>query len=144
MNQADLARVIAEKIHAGQFDKGGQPYFQHVNAVAEGVSGDVLKAAGFLHDALEDTDMTTDRLLELGVKSSVIDLVELLTRKPDEKYQDYIRRISLNRDAARIKLSDLRHNSDLSRIAHPSVKDRVRQEKYLRSIEFLEKALTNE
>ncbi|WP_294729640.1 GTP pyrophosphokinase [uncultured Faecalibaculum sp.] len=109
--------------------------------MAEGVSGDKLKAAAYLHDSLEDTKLTAEDLQKLGVESSVIHLVEQLTRKPGESYQEYIDRISKDPDASQIKLADLRHNSDLSRIPFPVDEDRQRRKKYQRSICYLENVL---
>ncbi|WP_302593571.1 GTP pyrophosphokinase [Faecalibaculum rodentium] len=138
MDQVQLARSIAKDIHCGQLDKGGQPYFLHVEAVADSVAGERQKAAAYLHDSLEDTNLTADDLRKYGVNQDVIRLIQLLTRGPGESYQDYIRRLSRDPEAGKIKLADLRHNADLSRIPQPTEKDRQRRKKYMKFICYLE------
>lgn len=133
-----LARQIATKAHAGQKDKAGLDYINHPEYVASLIDDDELKAAALLHDVLEDTDTTAEDLLEAGIPASVVEIVETLTHRDDESYADYINRISKNPKATKVKLADLKHNSDLSRIPNPTMEDVLRREKYLRYMEMLQ------
>ncbi len=136
--QIKLARELAEKAHTGQVDKAQKPYIEHLAAVAAGVP-DVLKPAAWLHDILEDTDTKPKDLKAAGIQETTIETVITLTHVRGETHKEYIRRISEDANAVTIKLADLKHNTDLSRIKDPGPKDRKRQAKYLKAIEFLQK-----
>jgi len=88
-----LASSIARKAHAGQFRRDGiTPYISHPEAVAKSLEGehpDVI-AAAWLHDVLEDTDVTISELKHAGIPVHVIDAVELLTRDDGQPYEDYL------------------------------------------------------
>lgn len=136
-----VAKDIATKAHAGQHDKAGNDYISHPETVASLVDSRELKAIAWLHDVLEDTDVTEEDLLKAGIPASVVEVVKILTHKKDESYQEYIERVSKNRMAAIVKIADLTHNSDLSRIAQPTEEDVLRREKYLRYKEMLQGSL---
>ena len=131
------AYLIACEAHFGQFDKGGSFFILHPMHIACQFNEEMLVAAAFLHDVIEDSELTENDLLSRGVPQDVVDIVSELTRKEGEKYFDYIERVSLNPNAAKIKLADLRHNSDLSRLPHVSDRDRGRQKRYFKAIEIL-------
>ena len=105
-----LAMKIARQAHDGQVDKAGEPYINHPIAVASQFVSEELIVAGLLHDVLEDTSVTRDDLLAAGIPPGVVDIVQTLTRRPDETYFDYIRRVSRDRSASTVKLADLKHN----------------------------------
>lgn len=134
------AEEIARRAHAGQVDKAGVPYAHHPAWVAAHVEGDDAKAAAWLHDVLEDTDLTADDLRREGVPELVVRTVEVLTHAEGESYQEYLGRVARNPLAVRVKLADLAHNSDLSRIPQPTERDYARIEKYRRARIFLEEA----
>lgn len=136
-----LACKTARTAHAGQVDKGGRPYIEHIDAVAAGVDDPVAKTVAYLHDVLEDSDITAGDLKALGFTDEVIEAVETLTRTEGESYDRFIDRVSGNPLAAQVKLSDLIHNSDLSRIPRPSENDIKRVEKYKKSIVRLKKTM---
>ena len=119
---------IAKIAHAGQIDKAGQDYIEHPKFVASRV-GDNESAiiVALLHDFLED--FLTDEECTA---------IKLLTHEKNVPYFDYIRRIKTNDLARQVKLADLEHNSDLSRIAEPSQKDLDRLEKYKQAKKILE------
>ncbi len=125
---------LIKKLFDGKLDKGGYPYLDHLYEVSKRVDGEDAKLIGLLHDTLEDTDMTSEELLKMGYSEHIVSSIEVLTRKKKEDYSDYIERIitSNNRDALNVKLADLNHNMDISRIKNPTVKDVDRIEKRYR------------
>lgn len=137
MNLYDKALVIAEKAHKGQVDKAGKDYIEHPLFVASLVNSEEEKATALLHDVIEDSSYTFDDLLNAGIPTDVVEAVSLLTKPRDVSYQVYLDGIKKNHIARIVKLADLTHNSDLSRLPNISEKDIERQEKYKRAIEYL-------
>ncbi|MBO0456295.1 HD domain-containing protein [Enterococcus hulanensis] len=137
MTLYDLALAIAQEAHKGQVDKAGIDYINHPIYVASLVETDEEKAAALLHDVIEDSDMTLSDLLNRGIPSEVLQAVSILTKDKKLTYQEYLSRVKTNEIARKVKLADLKHNSDLSRITNPSEKDFSRSEKYKKAIEFL-------
>ena len=133
---APLAEALAAYAHAGQLDKAGRPYIDHPRAVAAGVETDLEKTVAYLHDVLEDTFVTESTIRNL-FGDTVADAVAALTRRPEEDYEDYVRRLGENPLARRVKLADLRHNMDLSRLPQITEQDRLRCEKYRRAMTYL-------
>ena len=123
--------------HKDQRDKSGLPYVFHPFHLAEQMKDEVTTAAALLHDIIEDTDMTADGLRELGFPEKVVRIVELLTHKDGESYEDYIERIKTDPGARAVKLADLRHNSDMTRLETVTQRDIDRAEKYRRAIKVL-------
>lgn len=133
---------IAQEVHLGQTDKGGHPYIEHPLYVASQVDSMELKIIAVLHDTLEDSQMTAEDLKNSGIPEDLVNVVVLLSHEEgnEEAYLDYIRRVSENAMAARIKKADLIHNMDLSRIPEPTEKDLKRKEKYEKALRLLEAA----
>lgn len=125
------------RAHAGQTDKCGLPYVCHPLHVAESMEDEVTCTAALLHDVVEDTDVTFEDLAEMGFTPEVIRIVRLLTHDPEVPYMDYVRRIKEDPQAVKVKLSDLRHNSDLTRIDHVTQWDLDRVKKYKAAMELL-------
>lgn len=123
--------ALAHRAHFGQVDKLGVPYIEHVRTVAAGVAqfGSDLLMAGLLHDVIEDTDWTGERLVEAGVPGRVVAIVEAVTNVPGASYQDKIRTIAHNREATLVKIADNAHNSRPARLAALGEKTRARLEK---------------
>lgn len=137
------AIMIAAAGHSEQFDRAGQPYILHALKVMQTVKSsdsEVLQAA-VLHDILEDTNITPEILLEKGFSKRVILILDALTHRKDEFYALYIIRISELREATLIKLADLRHNSDITRLKSVTDKDLARMKKYHDAYIFLKDAL---
>ncbi|MFE2639494.1 HD domain-containing protein [Streptomyces scopuliridis] len=111
--------ILADGAHAGQTDKIGVPYVEHVRAVAAGLTpfGDELVMAGLLHDLLEDTDWTTERLRKTGVPARVVEIVEAVTNQAGMSYDEKIRRITADPQATLVKIADNAHNSHPDRAA---------------------------
>lgn len=123
--------------HEGQVDKSGLPYLLHPVHLAEQMSTEEEICAALLHDTIEDTSLTPDDLRREGIPERVVQALLLLTHDPEVPYMDYVRKIRQNGIARKVKLADLKHNSDLSRLDTVTEKDRKRREKYLKAIEIL-------
>lgn len=109
------AMKIAYNAHHGQLDKGGMPYIFHPFHLAEQMNDEYTVCAALLHDVAEDTDVTLDELAEI-FPAEIINALRLLTHSDSEDYFDYVRMIKQDPIAAAVKLADLRHNSDVSRL----------------------------
>ena len=129
--QSELAQSIAAAAHKGQVDKAGKPYIEHPAHVAASVQGDAAKAVAWLHDVVEDTPLTFADLRERGAAPEVI-------HDESVPYLEYVRSLKTNPLARAVKLADLRHNSDLSRLPRITEKDQRRAEKYAKAIAVLE------
>ena len=138
VEKVELAQALAAFAHSGQVDKGGQPYINHPLAVAAKVDGDDLKVIALLHDVLEDTFVNYDTIANL-FGTRIADAVGALTRKDGETYEAFIERVCQNSLARVVKLADLEHNMDLSRIPNPGGEDLHRVEKYRIAHAMLEK-----
>lgn len=134
----ELAVKVAEQAHKGQTDKGGNPYIEHLKAVAAQVNNIEHKIVAYLHDVVEDTEITLDDLSEMGFTFRIVNSVRLLTKTKELTYEEYLKRLKADDNARHVKIADLRHNMDISRIPEPTDKDHKRLEKYKRSLDFLE------
>lgn len=132
------AMRIAYDAHAGQVDKTGLPYIYHPIHLAESMTDENSVITALLHDVIEDTNLTIDELAREGFHEDVLTALTLLTHNPAEEYMDYISRISTCPLARKIKLADLRHNSDPTRLDSVDEKTARRFEKYSRAIRLLE------
>lgn len=136
-SQESIARAIAERAHAGQVDKAGKPYIGHPAHVAVSVEGDKAKAVAWLHDVVEDTPMTFDDLRAAGIDDEVLAALELLAHDKTVPYMEYVAAIRENDLARTVKLADLAHNSDLSRLPEVTDADLQRVEKYRQAMGLL-------
>jgi (p)ppGpp synthase/HD superfamily hydrolase len=131
------ALMIATKAHAGQKDKAGVDYIYHPLYVALQMDTVTEKIVGLLHDVVEDSDITLDYLTAEGFDHEVIDALELLTHQKGQSYFDYIRKLSNNPIAKKVKAVDLQHNSDISRLKVITDKDYDRVDKYRKALMIL-------
>jgi ppGpp synthetase/RelA/SpoT-type nucleotidyltranferase len=145
MSTLERAIAIAEEAHHGQIDKGGNPYIEHPVYVMNMMPEDDirLRTIAVLHDVVEDRSEKYS--LEIlrnaeGFSDEIINALEYLTKRKDENYWDYLRRVEENHLALKVKIADLEHNSIESRIPKPSAKDKARRLKYLKAIEYLKEA----
>ena len=124
--------VLATNAHAGQFDRGGKPYILHPLKVMHYLKSDdeELMCVALLHDVIEDTKTTWADLKEIGCTDRVLDAVSALTKMPGQSYDDYKEEVFLNEDAMRVKMADLRHNTDIRRLKGVTQKDLDRLAKY--------------
>jgi len=137
-----LSKALAIMTGAFEFkeDKGGFPYSLHCLAVMEGVRhlGPIAMTIAVLHDLLEDCpEWTVDRLREEGFSREVYNSVDQLTRIPGENYEDYIKSLSMNPVLRAIKMADLRHNMNPSRLKGLTKKDFDRMKKYQKAYVYL-------
>ncbi len=116
---------IITRLFNDKTDKGGFPYIVHLLKVYEGVSNYTEKICALLHDVVEDTSVTYDDLKDIGYSEDIINILTILTKVKGEDYRSYIDRIikSNNLHAINIKLADLRHNMDITRIKNPTGND---------------------
>lgn len=136
-SQYELALKIATEAHKGQKDKGGADYILHPLKVAELCEHGICKVIALLHDVIEDCGETKHSLYEKGVYPIVLHRVVRLTKKPDQNYQEYLEQVAEDPYAREVKIADLTHNMDLSRIPNPTEKDFERVEKYKKALAFL-------
>jgi len=144
MSDLGQAIAIAAEAFKDKKDKGGKPYILHCLHVMNKMkyeNDEELMIAAVLHDLVEDTDYTLADLQEIGFSRRVIDLLILLTHVTVISYDDYIFYISKNKDATKIKMQDLRHNSDITRLKGVRPKDLERMEKYHKAYLFLKAQL---
>ena len=129
---------IATNAHKDQIDKGGAPYILHPTAVAAEVETTEQKIVAYLHDVIEDTDITAEDLLAAGLPNDIVDAIKVLTKKNGVPYMGYLQAVKKNELARVVKISDIKHNMDLSRIENPTQRDFDRLEKYKKALLFLE------
>ena len=127
---------IAYNAHMGQYDDFGIPYIFHPMHLAEQMDTEEECVVAILHDVVEDTDVTIEEL-EKDFPTQIIDAIKLLTHDKSVDYMDYINNLKANPIAKKVKLADLKHNSDLTRLDKITEKDLIRNEKYKKAIKFL-------
>ncbi|MEV3992953.1 HD domain-containing protein [Streptomyces sp. NPDC049837] len=117
----DEVEALARKAHAGQTDKAGRPYAEHLQAVADGVrargGSDEQIAAAWLHDAVEDDKLSEEWLRGAGLPQAVKDMVLALSKRPGEDLAAYTARVLAVPGARLVKEADLAHNADPDRLA---------------------------
>lgn len=135
--QFQIALELAVEKHKNQTDKAGNPYILHPLHVMENVNNKEGKIVAILHDIIEDTDITENYLLKIGLSKRIVDAVVALTRSEDIDYQEYIKNLSSNPLAKEVKLADLEHNMDLKRLPTLEEKDLERNRKYQIAYHYL-------
>jgi (p)ppGpp synthase/HD superfamily hydrolase len=136
----DLERAIeiAVQAHKGASDKGGSPYILHPLAVMHNLDTDDEKIVGVLHDVVEDTQWTFEKLLDEGFSVTVVDALRSVTKQEGgEDYFDFIQRAKKNPLGRKVKIADIQHNMDVTRIKVISDKDATRLNKYKKALEIL-------
>lgn len=124
--------------HKDQTDKSGLPYVFHPFHLAEQMPDELTTVVALLHDVVEDTPYTLEDLARLGFPQKVLSTLARLTHDPSVPYLDYVAALKEDPIARQVKLADLRHNSDLTRLDHVDEKARQRAEKYAAAIRLLE------
>ncbi|SFG78061.1 Predicted PurR-regulated permease PerM [Lachnospiraceae bacterium C7] len=134
----DIAMEIAIKAHEGQKDNAGVDYINHPIKVAENCKGMKAKIVALLHDTIEDSDVTAEYLLQQGISKELVDAVVMVT-KNKENYDPYVyfTKIRNNPIACEVKIADLMHNSDLTRIKNPTESQIKRTKRYKNEMAFL-------
>ena len=129
------ALKISFDAHKNQIDKSGIPYVYHPFHLAEQMDDELSTCVALLHDVAEDSDITLDDLKAEGFPSEVTEALMLLTHDDAVPYMDYIRKVKTNPIAKKVKLADLEHNSDLSRLDYVDDKAAERANKYKLAME---------
>ncbi len=135
-NLEKKALELVSILFCNKLDKGKKPYMEHLIQVRDSVKTENQKIIALLHDTIEDLKIEKEELEEIGFPNNITESILILSRKskPKEDYNEYIERIinSNNEDALEVKLADLKHNMDISRIEKPTIKDFERIEKRYR------------
>ncbi len=133
------ALKLCFEAHKEQTDKTGLPYVFHPFHLAEQMQTEETVIAALLHDVVEDTDITLKELSDMGFPKDVLDALALLTHDETVPYSDYVAKLKYNPIARAVKLADLEHNSDLSRLDTVDEAALHRVEKYKKAAELLKK-----
>lgn len=131
------ALKLCYEAHQNQVDKTGLPYVFHPYHLAEQMTDEISTVCALLHDVVEDTHYTFDDLANMGFPKQVIDVLKLLTHDSEVPYMEYVKALSVNPIAKAVKLADLRHNSDLTRINVIDEFMLARVEKYKKAMDLL-------
>jgi len=138
------AANLAKEFHKGQVDKQGVDYFEgHLITVGNAGHNWKEKIVGFLHDAAEDTNHTVEEIVQILKSKSngvlkeddtqeIYEALNLLNANTASSREEYITRIKESFIATKVKLNDLVHNMDISRISNPTDKDIERIKRYRR------------
>jgi len=132
------ALLISFDAHKNQLDKSGMPYVYHPFHLAEQMDDEYSTCVALLHDVVEDTNITLDDLKEKGFPAEVTDAIAMMTHDDAVDYLDYVRAMKDNAIARKVKLADLAHNSDLSRLDEVDDIALERVEKYRQAMLILE------
>lgn len=136
MNDINKALEIATLAHKGQVDKSGKDYINHPIAVSSKCNSLKAKIVGLLHDVVEDTDVTLEYLSNYFT-SDIIEAISLVTKTYPLDINKYYKNIKNNPIAKEVKLADLSHNMDLSRLDNITEYDLRRNEKYKKYYDYL-------
>ena len=131
------ALKLCFEAHKEQVDKTGLPYVFHPFHLAEQMDDEISTVCALLHDFVEDTDLTLENLSEMGFPAEVTEVLALLTHAPDVPYMDYVKQISTNPVATKVKIADLTHNSDVTRLDEVDEYAVKRGQKYADALKLL-------
>ena len=124
------AIALAVEAHRGQRDKAGQTYILHPLRVMMRLETEAERMAAILHDVVEDTPYTLERLRELGYPEEVLGALDCLTKREGESYEAFIERVRPHPLARRVKLADLEDNMDVRRLPSVGPKETERLARY--------------
>jgi (p)ppGpp synthase/HD superfamily hydrolase len=133
MANLERAILIALQAHQNQRDKSGETYILHPLRLMLKMDSEAEMIAAVLHDVVEDSNWTPADLRKEGFSEEVLSVIECLTRRDQETYEEFIERVKLNPTARKIKLADLEDNMAIKRISEPTEKDWERLKKYHRA-----------
>lgn len=136
-NLTKKAMKLAFKKHINQLDKSGMPYIFHPIHIAEQMVDEDTTIVALLHDVMEDTSTSINELRAYGFSEEVLEALTLLNHDKSVEYEIYIQNISQNPLATKVKIADLEHNSDLTRLDSITQKDMDRVQKYRQSLNYL-------
>ncbi len=133
------ALKLCFEAHKEQVDKTGMPYVFHPFHLAEQMDDETSTICALLHDVVEDTDITFENLLDMGFPQEIVDVLKLLTHEQSVDYMDYVKKIATNPIAKKVKIADLKHNSDNTRLNIVDEKAKMRCERYEQALALLTK-----
>jgi (p)ppGpp synthase/HD superfamily hydrolase len=138
MSMTNMATVedavsIAALAHRGQKDKAGAPYLLHPLRMMLRMDTEAAMMAAVLHDVVEDTEWTLERLREAGFSDEVLEAVDCLTHRAGESYEEFVKRVRTNPIARQVKIADLEDNMNVRRMNQLGPKELERMEKYHRA-----------
>ena len=138
MSTLERAIEIATEAHRGQFDKAGNDYIGHPLLVMAAGKTTEEKIVGVLHDVVEDSGWSFERLAAEGFSVEIIEALRCVTKlSENEPYDKFITRVKENPLAVTVKLNDLTDNMDIRRLPYISDKDVKRLKKYLKAYKQL-------
>ena len=132
------ALKLCFEAHKEQVDKTGLPYVFHPFHLAEQMDDELSTVCALLHDVVEDTDITPEALGAMGFPAEVLEVLALLTHDPAVPYMDYVKNLSNNPTARKVKLADLAHNSDVTRLDTVDAWAEKRNRKYAEAMRLLQ------
>lgn len=132
-----MAMKLCFETHKDQVDKTGLPYVFHPFHLAEQMDDEISTVCALLHDVVEDSDTTFEDLAKMGFSGEIIDVLKLLTHAEEVPYMDYVREIKKNPTATKVKIADLKHNSDTTRLDVVDEWAIKRNEKYAEALRIL-------
>ena len=132
-----MAMKLCFETHKDQLDKTGLPYVFHPFHLAEQMDDEISTVCALLHDVVEDSDITFEDLAKMGFSGEIIDVLKLLTHAEEVPYMDYVREIKKNPTATKVKIADLKHNSDTTRLDVVDEWAIKRNEKYAEALRIL-------
>jgi (p)ppGpp synthase/HD superfamily hydrolase len=124
------AIALALEAHRGQRDKAGQTYVLHPLRVMLRLETEAERMTAVLHDVVEDSPYTLERLRGLGYPEEVLSALDCLTKREGESYEAFVERVRPNALARRVKLADLEDNMDVRRLPTVTPKDSERLARY--------------
>ena len=134
------AMKLCFEAHKDQVDKSGLSYVLHPIHLAEQMDSEEVACVALLHDVMEDTELSVDDIRAAGMSEPVVEALLLMTHDSEVGYMDYVAKLSENPLARKVKMADLRHNMDLSRLDEVTDADLARVEKYKRAYSLLEES----
>lgn len=134
MSSLEKAIAIAAQAHEGQRDKAGDPYILHPLRVMMKMTTETERITAVLHDVIEDSDWTIERLRREGFHAEILDALDCLTKQDGEEYGEFIERVKLNPLAVKVKKADLEDNLDVARLETVTETDTKRFKKYKQAL----------
>jgi len=127
----ERAIAIAVQAHTGRQDKASAPYILHPLRVMLRQAGETAMIVAVLHDVVEDSDWTFERLRSEGFSEEVIEALDAITKRTGEDYDSFVERAMSHPVARRVKLADLEDNLDVRRLSDLARDDVDRLRKYM-------------
>ena len=131
------ALLLSFEAHKDQMDKSGMPYVYHPFHLAEQMTDEYTTVVALLHDVVEDTDYTLSDIRDMGFPDEVVEALSYMTHDDEVPYMEYVAKIKENPIARAVKIADLLHNSDLTRLDAPNEAAYKRALKYKEALLLL-------